>query len=143
MATDYQEAERAVDWLSDQGFPVEGVSIVGSGLRYVEQVQGRVTTGRAATTGAGQGAWIGLFLGLLFTLFFDLSTGDFFGVLLYGLVVGALFGAIWGALFHYFQKGRRDFASVAQTLADRYEVRVEASLADRAESLLQQMPAKR
>jgi Heat induced stress protein YflT domain len=28
----YQEAERAVDWLSDQGFAVERVSIVGPGF---------------------------------------------------------------------------------------------------------------
>ena len=36
---DYAEAERAVDYLSDHGFPVERVAIVGHGLRYVEQVQ--------------------------------------------------------------------------------------------------------
>lgn len=34
----YAEAERAVDWLSDQGFAVEHVAIVGKGLRSVEQV---------------------------------------------------------------------------------------------------------
>ena len=37
-ATSYEAAEHAVDWLSDQGFPVEHVRIVGTGLRYVEQV---------------------------------------------------------------------------------------------------------
>jgi hypothetical protein len=140
---DYRDAERAVDWLSDEGFAVERVSIVGTGLRYLEQVQGRVTTGRAALIGAGQGAWIGLFFGLLFTLFFDLSTGGFLGVLLYGIVAGAVFGALWGALLHYSQRGRRDFASVTQTRADRYEVSVDASVADRAESLLGKLPAGR
>ena len=140
-ASTYEEAERAVDWLSDQGFPVEGVTIVGTGLRYVEHVQARVTTGRAALIGAGQGAWIGLFFGLLFTLFFDLRAGDFFGVLLYALVAGALFGAVWGALFHWMQRGRRDFASVSQTRAERYEVQVDASLANQAEALLQKIPA--
>jgi hypothetical protein len=52
----YQEAEQAVDLLSDERFPVNRVAIVGTGLRSVEQVVGRVTTGRAALTGAGQGA---------------------------------------------------------------------------------------
>jgi hypothetical protein len=137
----YQEAERIVDWLSDQGFPVERVSIVGTGLRYVEHVAGRVTTGRAALTGVAQGAWIGLFFALLFSLFFDLSTGDFFGLLVYGLVAGAVFGAIWGALFHLFQGGRRDFASVSQTRADRYEVQVDETSAAEAERLIGQMPA--
>jgi hypothetical protein len=136
----YQDAERAVDWLSDQGFPVDRVSIVGTGLRYVEQVSGRLTTGRAALRGLGQGAWIGLFFGLLFTLFFDLSTGGFFGVLLYGIVTGALFGALWGAIFQWFLRGRRDFASVAQTRADLYEVQVDEGVADEAQRLIARMP---
>jgi hypothetical protein len=64
--SNYREAEHAVDWLSDQGFPVERIAIVGTGLRYVEQVAGRVTTARAALTGAGQGLLIGLLFALLF-----------------------------------------------------------------------------
>ncbi len=35
---DYATAERAVDWLSDQGFAVESTAIVGKGLRYEIQV---------------------------------------------------------------------------------------------------------
>jgi hypothetical protein len=49
----YEEAERAVDYLSDNGFPVENAQIVGSNLRLLEQVTGRVTTGRATLAGAG------------------------------------------------------------------------------------------
>jgi hypothetical protein len=135
----YEEAERIVDQLSDQGFPVEHVTIVGTGLRYVEHVAGRLTTGRAALIGMGQGAWIGLFFGLLFTLFFDLSAGGFFGVLLYAVVAGAVFGAFWGAAFHWFRQGRRDFASVAHTRADRYEVQVDEPFADQAERMIAQM----
>ncbi|HZC19487.1 MAG TPA: general stress protein [Rubrobacteraceae bacterium] len=41
----YAEAQRAVDHLSDEGFAVERVSIVAEGLRFVEQVTGRVGTG--------------------------------------------------------------------------------------------------
>ena len=39
---DYQSAQRAVDRLSDDGFPVEKLDIVGSGLRLVERVTGRL-----------------------------------------------------------------------------------------------------
>jgi ABC-type dipeptide/oligopeptide/nickel transport system permease subunit len=85
----YRDAERAVDWLSDQGFPVERVSIVGNGLRSVEHVLGRLTTGRAALMGAAQGATIGLLFGLLFGLFFT-TVGDFLGIVFYGLVAGAV-----------------------------------------------------
>ena len=44
----YEGAQEAVDALSDNGFPMDRVAIVGSGLRYVEQVSRRVTVGRAA-----------------------------------------------------------------------------------------------
>ena len=47
----YPEAERAVDKLSDSDFPVGRVAIVGTGLKLVEQVAGRTTTGRC---GAGR-----------------------------------------------------------------------------------------
>ena len=49
---DYQTAQRAVDRLSDDGFPVEQLDIVGSDVRLVERVTGRLTTGRA--TGAAR-----------------------------------------------------------------------------------------
>ena len=48
----YPEAQRAVDRLSDAGFPAERVAMVGHGPRSVERVTGRVTRGRAAVIGA-------------------------------------------------------------------------------------------
>jgi hypothetical protein len=134
----YREAERDVDWLSDQGFPVERVSIVGSGLRSVEKVLGRVTTGRAALMGAAQGATIGVLFGALFGLFFTTVAG-FFALVLYGLVAGALWGSLWGAIVHYAQRGRREFGSVIETRADRYEVQVDDEVAEEAERLLERM----
>ena len=140
--TSYEAAERAVDWLSDQGFPVERVSIVGTGLRYIEQVGGRLTTARAALAGVARGAWLGLFWGALFGLFFTVDSGSFFGVLAYSLVVGMVFGALFGAIAHYLTRGRRDFTSIAQTRADRYEVQVDDSFAGEAERLLARMPSR-
>ena len=138
----YRGAERAVDFLSDQHFPVEHVTIVGTGLRYFEQVSRRVTTGRATLVGAGQGAWLGLFWGLLFGAFFTVDSGSFWGVLAYSLAFGVIFGALWGALAHAMTSGRRDFASVADTRADRYEVQVDEAFADQAERLLARLPAR-
>ena len=130
----YQEAERAVDFLSDQKFPVERIAIVGTGLRSVEQVVRRITTGRAALTGAGQGAVIGLFITLLFGLFF---TGPgFFGLLAYAVIIGAIIGAVFAAILHAVQGGRRDFASIAGTYAERYEVQADEDVADEARRLL-------
>jgi hypothetical protein len=62
----YYEAQRAVDALSDSGFPVETVTIVGSDLRLVERVTGRLTIWRAALAGAVTGAWFGFLIGLVF-----------------------------------------------------------------------------
>src|SRR3954468_20568177 len=111
-ATSYRAAEDAVDRLSDQGFPVEHVQIVGTGLRYVEQVSGRLTTGRAALTGSGQGATLGLLWGLLFSLFFTTDAASFVGVLAFGVVVGVVFGGLAGAISHAMTSGRRDFDSI-------------------------------
>jgi hypothetical protein len=47
-----------------------------------------------------------------------------------------VFGALIGAISHYAQHGRRDFASLAQTRADRYEVQVDQGFATQADQLL-------
>ena len=137
--TSYDDAERAVDFLADEGFPVEHVTIVGTGLRYIEQVSRRVTTGNATLMGAGSGALLGIFWGLFFGLFFTVDSGSFWGVLAYGLVLGVIFGALWGLIAHSSLGGRRDFSSVSNTRADRYEVQVDDSFADRAEKILARM----
>jgi hypothetical protein len=47
---DYASAQRAVDRLSNDGFPVGKLDIAGSGLRLVERVTGRLTRRRTART---------------------------------------------------------------------------------------------
>ena len=121
----YAEAQRLVDRMSDEGFPVEHVRIVGRGLHTVEQVLGRLTKGRAAAAGAAGGAWVGLFLGLLLGLF---TSGPFWlWVVLVSLGIGAIWGALLGYVAHWATEGRRDFASVQMLQASRYDVYVDAS----------------
>jgi hypothetical protein len=135
--TTYAEAQKAVDYLSDQGFPVEQVDIVGSDLRIVEQVTGRLTTGRAAMIGAGTGAWWGLFIGLLVGLF---TTGpEWVGLILGGLLIGAVWGAIFGFFAQWSTRGQRDFASQSGIVAGHYDVLVADAQAERARSLLAQV----
>ena len=64
----HPEVQRALDHLSEQGFPVEKVSVVGTDLRLVEDVVGRLTRGRATLAGAASGAWLGVLLGLLLAI---------------------------------------------------------------------------
>src|SRR5688500_6422816 len=71
---DYADAQRAVDHLSDHEFPVENCMIVGTDLKPVERVTGRLTSGRVALGGALSGAWLGLFVGLVFALFGTCNT---------------------------------------------------------------------
>jgi hypothetical protein len=65
----YEEAELAVDRLSDRGFPVERVAIIGQDLQTVEQVTGKMTYPRAAWNGALSGAVPGVLIGWIFGLF--------------------------------------------------------------------------
>ena len=137
----YRDAEHAVDWLSDHDFPVERVSIVGTGLRYVERISGRMTTGRATLVGAGYGALVGLIWGLLFGLLFTFDSGSFWSLLGFSLIVGGVGGALIGAISQASRGGERDFSSTSQTRADHYEVQVEDGYAAEAERVLSTMPA--
>src|SRR6476646_7697404 len=65
----YEQAQRAVDHLSDHEFPVQNCMIVGTDLKQVERVTGRLTWSRAALAGAASGAWMGVFVGLRISLF--------------------------------------------------------------------------
>ncbi len=130
---DYVSAQRAVDYLSDNKFPVERTAIVGTNLRLVENVLGRLTTGRAALAGAASGAWFGLFIGLLFGIF---SNSSWLAVLLTCILVGAVWGAVFGAIAHAATGGRRDFTSRSSLQASQYAVSVDADYADQARQLL-------
>ncbi|SDQ41588.1 general stress protein [Quadrisphaera sp. DSM 44207] len=132
--SDYAAAQQLVDRLSDAGFPVEHVRIVGTGIHSVEQVTGRLTVGRAALAGAASGAWFGLLIGLLFAIF-TIGLGWLF-VVLWSVLLGAVFGAVFGAIAHAASGGRRDFASVKALQAETYSVQVDAAHADEAARIL-------
>jgi hypothetical protein len=130
---DYPSAQQAVDYLSDNGFPVQRTAIIGTDLRLVENVLGRLTVGRAFVAGLAGGAWFGLFIGFLFTLF---SSSSWLGILLAAVLVGALWGGIYGALAHAVTGGRRDFTSRSSLQAGQYAVTVDAEVADEARVLI-------
>lgn len=119
----YADAQRLVDRMSDEGFPVQHVRIVGTGIRSVEQVTGRLTNGRAALNGAANGAWTGLFIGALFALF---ALAPALSFVLLAVLMGAVFGGVAGFVGHWATRGRRDFSSFRSLEAARYAVEVEA-----------------
>lgn len=130
----YADAQRAVDYLSDEKFPVENVTIVGSELQMVERVTGRLNYGRAAAAGAGSGAWFGAFVGLLLGIF--ASDSNVFLLLLAGAIYGAVFGAVFGLAGYAATRGRRDFTSRSSIVAGRYDVLCAAQQAEQARELL-------
>jgi hypothetical protein len=134
----YVEAQRAVDFLSDEQFPVQHVSIVGSDLKMVENVLGRLTRGRAAMAGAASGAWFGLFVGVLLSLFASKNTNGF-GLVVAALLYGAVFGAIFGFVGHALSGGKRDFTSRSKIVASSYEIRCTWAEADKAREVLDRM----
>ena len=130
----YEEAQEAVDRLSDSGFPVENIDIIGSDLRTVERVTGRLTKRNAAAAGAASGAWFGLFIGLLVGLF---TTGaTWLGLILGGLLIGAVWGAVFGFVGHAATGGRRDFASKRTLTATRYDIVARGGHAEEARAVL-------
>lgn len=137
----YEDAQAAVDYLSDEEFPVENCLIVGTDLRQVERVTGRLTTGRVILGGALSGAWMGLFVGLVFTLF--TTPGDTLTTIVGAIGFGAVFGLVWAMLGYGMTRGRRDFTSVSKVVATRYELLTEHKFAQQARDLLEQMPVKR
>ncbi|MFB9236826.1 general stress protein [Plantactinospora siamensis] len=133
---DYASAQRAVDYLADNRFPVEHTAIVGTNLRLVESVLGRMTTGRAALAGAGTGAWFGLFIGLLFGIF---TGGNWLAIIVIALIIGAIWGAIFGAIAHAMSGGRRDFSSASSLQASEYAVTADADFAEQARQMLSRL----
>lgn len=132
----YAEAQKAVDYLSDHEFPVQNVLIVGTDLKQVERVTGRLTRGRVALGGALSGAWLGAFVGLIFSLFEDSET---LLRILSTVIFGAIFGLVWAMIGYAFTKGQRDFTSVSQVVATKYEVLTEHKYVQQARDLLAKM----
>ncbi len=131
----YAEAQRAVDYLSDNKFPVENTTIIGSELRMIEHITGRLTWGRAAVAGAASGAWFGLFVGLLLGLFAP-GGRELLTLVLFGLLFGAGFGLIFGLIGYAATRGQRDFTSKSQVVASTYDVMCLPGHAQAAQELL-------
>jgi hypothetical protein len=130
----YEKAQEAVDYLSDNHFPVENVSIVGTDLRLIEQVTGRLTRGRVVRAAAITGGMWGFFIGAVVSLFGG-NAASFVIAIVTGLF-GAAFGALSGYLAYQATGGKRDFTSRSGVVATSYEVRCEARFAEDARNLL-------
>ncbi|MEI7543315.1 MAG: general stress protein [Mycobacteriaceae bacterium] len=130
----YAEAQKAVDYLSDNQFPVQQVTIVGVDLMQVERVTGRLTWGKVIGGGMLSGAWLGVFIGLVLGFF-----GNPGQSLAIGVVAGVIFGLITSSIPYAMAKGTRDFSSTMQLVAGRYDVLCDPQNAERARDMLSRL----
>ncbi|SDO83550.1 hypothetical protein SAMN04487848_2362 [Microbacterium sp. ru370.1] len=129
----YEQAQKAVSSLIAGEVPARDIAIVGSGLRSIERVTGRL----GYATAARSGALNGLMLGLLFAFIFvlgqpTLQISLFVGVLLVGMALGMLLSLGTYSIV----RRRRDFASVMQVAADHYDVCVAAPSVHKARGIV-------
>ena len=136
----YEDAQKAVDYLSDNAFAVQNCMIVGTDLKQVERITGRITTSKVALGGLLTGVWLGVFVGVVFALF---DSGSTLATVLSTALFGALFGLVWALVGYAATRGQRDFSSVRVVVATRYEVLVEHKFLAQAQELLAQLPGAR
>lgn len=137
----YPEAQKTVDFLADAKFPVQNLAIVGTELRSVERVTGRRTWATVFGVGLQNGITTGLLVSMLMWF---LQPGENFMLLLgYGLSMGLVVGVVISVVAHLMTRGRRDFTSVSQTVATKYEVLAEHKVAAQARELVATMPGAR
>lgn len=142
---DYADAQRVVDALADQHFPVGGLAIVGANLQSYEQITGRRGFARAAASGFTSGALTGALIGWLLGIFnIAQPLVSALVMALFGLVVGGIVGLVFGLLAHLATGGRRDFSSISSVRAERYDVLAVTEIADEAEFAIREVkPATR
>jgi hypothetical protein len=137
----YADAQKAVDYLSDQKFEVQNLAIVGTDLKSVERVLGRRNWGTAINQGVMSGISTGLLVALVMLIF--TRPESFLALLLVSLLIGIALGVGFAAAAYALSRGQRDFTSITQTVATKYEVLCEHKVAAQAREMLQGMPGAR
>lgn len=137
----YADAQKTVDHLADSHFPVGNLAIVGTDLRLVERVTGRRTWG----TVLGQGVMSGLSTGFIVAIFMIIlfPGQNILSQLLTALVIGVVIGLLFAVLGYALSRGQRDFTSVTQTVATKYELLCEHKVVGQARELLAKIPGVR
>jgi hypothetical protein len=119
---DYKLAVSYVESMIENDFPARLVSIIGTDLKSVESIKGKLGYGRVSLSGALTGSWLGMFFGLVFD-----ATGTGTEALLLtnvaaGVVIGAGIGMLLNVIRFSLTKNRRGFISGQMVVAKKYEV---------------------
>lgn len=129
----YEDAQRAVDYLADSKFPVENLAIVGTDLKSMERVTGSLNWGKVlAAALLNSLLWAIGFAFLMSVLFRSPLLSSF----LWALVVFALFNLVTTAASYGMSRGQRDFTSKTRIVATHYEILGEREVANHARAIL-------
>jgi drug/metabolite transporter (DMT)-like permease len=104
-------------------------------------VLGRRNWGTVVTQGVQSGVSTGLLVGLVVLIF--ARPASLLGLILVSLVIGVVLSVGFAAAAYAMSRGKRDFTSVTQTVATKYEVLCEHKVAARAREMLLQLPGAR
>ncbi|MFL4474692.1 general stress protein [Paeniglutamicibacter sp. MACA_103] len=137
----YLDAQKVVDYLADNDFPVANLTIVGNDLKSVERVTAKLSYPKVAAAGAAQGAMFGVFVGLVLTIFSPGSNA--LAQILSSVGIGMAIWMLVGVVSYSFRRGKRDFASQSQVLATSYDVVVAFSHAHAARAMAAKLPMSR
>lgn len=137
----YADAQKAVDYLADEKFAVQNLAIVGTELKSVERVLGRKSWGTVLSQGVSSGVSTGLLVGIIMLLF--TRPASVLVLILSCLALGIAIGIAFAAAGYLLSRGKRDFTSVTQTVATKYEVLCEHKVAAQAREMLHQLPGAR
>jgi hypothetical protein len=132
--TQYPEAVAFVEKLVRNNFPAGFIAIVGSDLRSVERVRGRMSYARVALSGAITGSWMGLIYAFLFGPVIDTSNlgSTANGALGSSIVIGAGIGMLFNVVRFSLSRNKRGFLSQSSMVAAKYQVQVPSSMISQA-----------
>ena len=130
----YVDAVAYVEKLVSNNFPAGFIAIVGSDLRSVERVRGRMSYARVAINGAITGSWMGLIFAFLFGPAIDTAniTSSSNGSLGSAIVIGAGVGMLFQVLRFSMTRNKRGFVSQSSMVAAKYQIQVPASMVPQA-----------
>ena len=141
---DYEEAQRAVDYLSDKKFPVEHLTIVGENFRLVERTRGRLIWWKSTVKGLLNGAITGLLFGGILGLLVSVDPFiSVIGLAIWGLCFGAFIGSMLGSIAYALTGESQDFISIGNMQAEQYNILSDIDMADEAQRLLFRVTAWR
>jgi len=136
----YEDAVAYVNRLVDGDFPAAQIAIIGSNLRSVERVRGRLGYGRVALGGALTGVWIGLLVAILFGAGIEVGPEGQVNYapeqFLAAVAIGIGLGMMLNILRHALNKKRRNFVSAPVMVAESYSVQVPEVEVTRAQAAL-------